>query len=161
MAVAAYLKIEGVDGESNEENHIDWIEVLSHNFGGHTQGGGDYGSGHLAGKASFHDFTFTKRCDKSTPKLFEACATGQNFKFADLECVRTAGDKTTYLKIHFEHLILSSYNTSGSAGDGGLPQESISFNFVKFDVTYKPLDKDGRPMGQVQAGYDLKEQQAN
>ena len=160
MAVAAYLKIEDVEGESNEHLHPRWIEVLSHSFGGHTEGAGDIGSALLGGKANFQDFHFTKRCDASTPKLMEACATAKNFKFADLECLRTAGDKTTYLKIHFDHLIISSYQTSGACGDAGVPTESISLNFVKFQIIYSPLDQDGRPSGHVPVTYDLKQQTA-
>jgi len=160
MAVAAYLKIDGVEGESNEHLHPRWIEVLSHSFGGHTEGAGDIGSALLGGKANFQDFHFTKRCDASTPKLMEACACAQNYKFADLECLRTAGDKTVYLKIHFDHLIVSSYQTSGACGDAGVPTESISLNFVKFQIIYTQLDKDGNPSGQVPVHYDLKQQQA-
>jgi type VI protein secretion system component Hcp len=65
------------------------------------------------------------------------------------------------MKIHFEHLIVASFQTSGGVGDGGVPTESISLNFVKFQIIYSPLDKDGRPSGHIPVTYDLKSQEAS
>lgn len=162
MAVAAYLKIEGVEGESNEHLHPSgWIESPQPLFWRPHRRRRRHRQCSARRQANFQDFHFSKRCDASTPKLMEACATAKNYKFADLECLRTAGEKSTYLKIHFEHLIISSYQTTGACGDGGVPTESISFNFVKVQIIYSPLDKDGRPSGHIPVTYDLKQQQAS
>lgn len=160
MAFDTYLKIDGIDGESNERAHIKWLQVTSMNFGASTPGGADVGSGHAAGKVTLQDFHFTKFVDTSTPKIVEACCSGQIFKFADLEACRSTGEKVTFLKYHFENLLISSYNTGGAAGDNGHPVEQISFNFTKVQISYTPFDEQGRPQGAVQAGYDIKQMSA-
>lgn len=160
MAFDAYLKIKGVEGESQEDKHKRWIEILAFNFGGSTTGGGDIGGGLVGGKVSMQDFHFTKRVDVSSPKLVEACCAGKVYDFADLELCRSTGVKHVFMKIHFDWLIVSSYSTGGSSGDGGLPVESISFNFTKCNVEYNPLDERGQPIGGIKAGYDIKQQTA-
>ena len=77
MAFDAFLKIDGIDGESTDDAPEGEIEVFSFSWGvtqtGTTGGGG--GSG--AGKASSKDIPFTQRTSKASPLLFKACATGR------------------------------------------------------------------------------------
>jgi len=158
MAYDAYLKIDGIEGESSEDKHKRWIELTSFNFGGAATGAADFGSGLASGKVAMQDFHFTKRMDVCSPKVMEACCAGKTYKFADLELCRSTGEKVVYLKVHFDELIISSYQTGGAAGDGGMPSEQISFNFTKVNYSYIPLDSMGRPQGALQAGYDIKQQ---
>jgi type VI secretion system secreted protein Hcp len=104
------------------------------------------------------DFTFTKHADRSSPKLLEACATGNHVEQATLIARRTGdlgGGLRPYLNVVFTDLIISSYQTSGSNGDSGLPAETISFNFAKIQYQYTPQDQ-GKSLGTMSASYDLK-----
>jgi type VI secretion system Hcp family effector len=156
--LSALLNIPGVKGEAKDAKYPEWIELDGWSFGQNQSGTSAYGTGSAAGRVTMDDFTFTKHFDKSSVKLFELCAAGQFIDNAIL-LVRRSGAKSgqleDYFKIEFKGLIISSYQTSGSAGDSGLPSESISFNFVEHKNTFF-VQKDGAPAGQVMAGYNVK-----
>ena len=160
MAVSFLLDITSIPGESQDDNsaYNNKIEIDSWNFGSSQGGMTQTGTGRVSGKVSVQDFTFAKHADKSSPKIMEYCATGQHIDKAILIARRTgeaAGDLTPYLKITFTDLIISSYQTSGSNGDSGMPSENISFNFAKIEKEYIPQNQ-GKTQGTLKAGYDLK-----
>lgn len=108
------------------------IEVYSWSWGA-TQSADATGGGGGAGKVELHDFTFTKKVDKASPRLFLACATGKHFPEATL-IVRKAGKgQQEYLVVKFSDLLVSSYQTGGSSGDAA-PMESISFRYSSVDL---------------------------
>jgi type VI secretion system secreted protein Hcp len=110
-----------------------------------------------AGKVSMQDFHFVMKVNKSTPKLMEACATGAHIKTAELTCRKAGKEQQEYLKIKLSDLIVSSFQTGGSAGDSVIPVDQISMNFSKIEFEYKEQKADGTLGGAVKAGYDLKE----
>ena len=73
MAFDAFLKIDGVPGESTDDKHKDWIEVLSFNFGESQPSSATASSagGATTERVNFQDFGVVKHIDKSTPKLDE------------------------------------------------------------------------------------------
>lgn len=161
-AVDYFLKIDGIDGESTDERHKNEIEILSWSWGETntaTNAAAGRGGGAGAGKVSMQDFHFTTVMSKASPKLFEACATGQHIKEAILTA-RKAGDagreSQEYLTIRLTDVLISSYQTGGSNGDGGIPVDSFSLNFSKIEFEYKPQKPDGSLDAPVKAGYDLK-----
>ena len=82
MSFDAYLKIEGIPGEALDANHKDWIELTDFHYGV-MQSVSDTASsagGATVGGASCPDLFIAKLLDKASPKLFEACASGQHFK---------------------------------------------------------------------------------
>ncbi len=158
MAVSFLLDIAGIPGESVDEQYQGKIEIDGWSFGQSQTGIRQSGTGRAGGKVSVQDFTFTKHADKSSPKLLQACATGDHVASATLIARRTGlkgGGLTPYLNVVFTDLIISSYQTSGSSGDAGLPLENISFNFAKIEYQYTPQDA-GASKGTLRAAYDLK-----
>jgi type VI secretion system secreted protein Hcp len=160
MAVSFLLDMIGVPGESVDDNsaYNGKIEIDGWSFGQSQSKVIQSGTGRAAGKVSVNDFTFSKHADKSSPKLMEACATGDHIKQATLTARRTGltgGGLTPYLTVVFTDLIISSFQTGGSAGDSGLPAENISFNFAKIEYQYTPQDQ-GASKGTLRAAYDLK-----
>jgi len=150
-----FLKIEGVDGESKDDKHKNEIEIESWSFGASQSGSMAAGGGGGAGKVSMQDFTFTKSLDKSSPKLFEALATGQHLKEAKLVLRSGGGSQLEYLVITFSDVLISSYSTGGSSGDDR-PTESISLNFAQIKMSYVEQNADGRAGAAVEFGWDLK-----
>ena len=160
MAVSYLLDVTGIPGESQDDNsaYNNKIEIDGYSFGASQSGVMQAGSGRTAGKVSVQDFAFTKHADISSPKLAQACATGDHIQQATLTCRRTGltgGGLTPYLQVVFTDLIISSFQTSGSNGDAGLPAENISFNFAKIEYQYTPQDA-GASKGTLRAAYDLK-----
>jgi type VI secretion system secreted protein Hcp len=78
MAFDAFLKIEGIDGESLEKNHKDEIEIESFSWGATQQGASSHGTGAGAGKVSMQDFHFVMRHNSASPTLFLFCANGKH-----------------------------------------------------------------------------------
>ena len=157
-----FLKIDGIDGESSDAKHGKEIQILSWNFG-ETQGGSHgTGGGGGAGKVVMQDFHFTMLTNIASPKLFLACANGEHIKTAKLTCRKAGKEQQEFLIWTFSDLLVSSYQTGGSdtgAGGGVQPTDSISLNFTKVEIGYKPQKPDGTLDAENKAGYDLKKNQ--
>jgi type VI secretion system secreted protein Hcp len=149
-----FLKIDGIEGESLDDKHKNEIEVLSFSFGANQPGSAGFGGGSGVGKVQVHDFTFSKYYDKSSVKLFEACAVGKHTPKVTLVCRKAGGTQQEYLKISLSEVIVSSITSSGSGGDA-LPTESVSLHFSKIELEYKPQDEKGGLGGVIKAGWDL------
>lgn len=150
-----FLKIEGVDGESTDNKHKNEIDVLSWSWGETNAGTHVGGGGGGAGKVSMQDFHFVMHVNKSSPKLMLACASGEHIPKAVLTCRRAGKEQQEYLQITFTDLLVSSYQTGGSAGDV-VPVDQISLNFAKIEHSYKPQKADGTLDSPVKTGWDLK-----
>lgn len=153
-----FLKIDAIDGESTDHSHKNEIELLSFNFGASQPGSAGHGGGSGIGKVQVQDFHFSKYLDKASPKLFEACATGKHTPKVVLTCRKAGGAQQEYLKITLSEVIVSSIQNSGSGGES-LPSESVSLNFSKIEIEYKPQDEKGGLGGVVKAGWDLAKNQ--
>jgi len=75
MAFDAFLRIDGIPGESQDSNHKDWIEILSYRHGVRQPVSitASSAGGAATERVSFGEFMISKLVDKATPKLFEAC----------------------------------------------------------------------------------------
>ena len=93
MAFDAFLKIDGIDGESTDKFHPGEIEISSFSWGVTQTGSIGSGGGGGAGKASFQDLHFSSSISKASPNLMIACATGEHIKEATLT-VRKGGAAT-------------------------------------------------------------------
>ena len=155
-----FLKITGVEGESTDDKHKGEIEVESFSYGATQQGIGHSGGGGGAGKVAMQDFHFVMRVSKASPKLFQACATGEHLKDATLVARKAGKEQQEYLKIKLTDVLVSSFQQGGSGGSNVVPVDQISFNFAKFEVEYKEQKSDGSLGGAVKGGYDLKANKA-
>lgn len=155
--VDIFLKLDGIEGEAQDDKHKNEIEVQSFSWGVSNGGTFAAASGGGSKHANFQDVHFTKLADKSTAKLFRACATGEHIK-TGLVTFRKAGTKegqVEYMKIKLTDLLVSSYQLSDHSG-ADLPHEQISLNFSKIEFEYKEQKQDGSLGGAVAAGYDIK-----
>jgi len=69
---AVFAKYDGIDGESKDENHDKWIDVLSIDWGAHKPGGGATGQSRRRGATVVEDVTLTIEYEKASVKLLEA-----------------------------------------------------------------------------------------
>ena len=154
-AVDVFLKLKGIDGESQDDKHKGEIDVLSWSWGESQTGTHAGGGGGGAGKVSMQDFHFTMQMNKATPKLMLNCATGEHIPDAVLTCRKAGTKQQEFLLIKMIDLLVSSYQTGGGGGDT-VPIESIALNFSKIEFEYKEQKKDGTLGGGIKAGYNLK-----
>jgi type VI secretion system secreted protein Hcp len=160
MAMVDYfLKIDGIDGESQDSKHKNEIQIESFSWGEQNAGTASVGGGMGAGKVNFNDFNFAMRLNKASPVLFAKCASGEHIKSAVLTCRKAGKEQQEYLKVTFSDLLVSNYQTGGSAGDI-VPMDSISINFTKVEVEYKEQKPDGTLAGSIKKSYDIKQQKA-
>jgi type VI secretion system secreted protein Hcp len=148
------LEIEGVKGESTDDVHKGKIEIDSFSWACMNEGTGGRGGGSGAGKANFSDFQFTKQCDAASHELIKSCASGKHFGKAVLTARKAGEGQKEFLVVTMEDVFVSGFNSSGNAGGGSIPHESVTLNYVKIKYEYKPQDKKGALTGQLVAGYD-------
>jgi len=157
MAVVDYfLKLDGIDGESEDKSHSKEIHIESWSFGETQSGSMAHGGGGGAGKVQMQDFHFVMKTNTASPKLFLACASGEHIKKAVLTCRKAGKDQQEYLKWTFTDLLVSSYQTGGAGSSDVLPLDQISLNFAQAEIAYKAQKADGSLAGEVKAGWNLK-----
>jgi type VI secretion system secreted protein Hcp len=156
MAIVDYfLKMDGVEGESTDSKHKGWIEVESWSWSEAQMGTHSSGGGGGAGKVKMRDLAIVSKTDKSSPKLFQACATGQHIKTGTLSCRKAGGTQQEYLKITLSDVLVSSWSHSADSTGGALPTDQFSINFAKIEFEYKEQKADGSTGGTVKAGWDV------
>jgi type VI secretion system secreted protein Hcp len=154
----AFLKIDGIDGESQDSKHKGEIEILSFAGGLHNQSQAAGSGGHGKGKVSFQDIQIVKHMDKSSPKLMLACASGQHIKKMTLTCRKAGGDQQQFLSYILSDVLVSSYQTGvHGEGDNLIPTDQFSLNFSKIEYEVKEQKPDGTVGGPVKSGWDLKQ----
>jgi type VI secretion system secreted protein Hcp len=152
----AFLKIEGIDGESADAKHKGDIQLESFSWSEHQTGTAGTGGGLGAGKVAMQDFHITKKVDKASPKLMVACADGEHIKKATLVCRKAGKDQQEFMKWTFTDILVSSYSIGASAQGDHLPMEQVSMNYSKFEMEYKEQTSGGTLGGTVKAGWDVK-----
>ena len=136
-ALNAYMKMNGVPGESRDARHLGWIEIgsvqLDQARNSMSAGGATSGAG--GRKIHFNEFTITKRTDAASPKLFEAATKGKHFPNVTIEMRKAGGTQQEFLVFKLENVLVSSYRAAGS---GGGPEESMTLNFTGATIEYPP-----------------------
>ena len=142
MAVDMFLKLDGIDGEAQDETYADQIDVLAWNWGASQSGSTHMGGGSGSGKASVQDLSITKYVDSSSHKLLGVISKGTHISEAILT-IRKAGDTPLdYVVLTMTNCIITSVSTGGSGGEDRLT-ENISINFEEFEFAYTPQKEDG------------------
>lgn len=162
MASDVFLEIDGIKGESTDKEFKDQIEILSYNWGVSQSASGTASSsgGGSVARADFQDLSIVKEVDSASPLICKACWSGKHIAKVTLRLNRAAGEKRVkYMEYKMENVVISSVNIGG--GGGGLPTESVGFNYGKLTMVYtKQARAGGGGAGEIPAGWDL-EQNAN
>jgi type VI secretion system secreted protein Hcp len=123
-AYDAYLKIEGISGDSKSSDHQGWIEIQSFQWGA-PQSARDMSTGMASGKRQHSPLIIRKLLDSASPQLMRAVTTGKHFNQILIE-ERGANGKV--MRITLEDAFISSVHTS----DGGdRPMETIEIQYAK------------------------------
>jgi type VI secretion system secreted protein Hcp len=155
MAVDYFLKIDGIDGESQQTGHVKELEMDNWSFGETQSGVATTATGSASGKVTLNEFRFSKRMDSASAKLMQYCANGKHIKWARFTARRAGsegGVPVDYLFATFGDLVISSHEISGTGAEGW-PYESIAFSYGQLVVSYKQMVK-GVAQGLIQGGYD-------
>jgi len=152
-----FLKIDGIDGESEDSQFKKNIQIESWSWGESNSGTHSFGSGGGAGKVAMQDFHFVMLMNNASASLAQACANGTHIGFAELNCRKAGDTPQVFLKIKMTDLLVSSYQTGGSSHGEIVPTDQISINFSKIEYAYGKQDAKGKVASLDQKmGYDLK-----
>lgn len=160
MAFDCFLEIQGIPGESTDDKHKDWIEVLSYEIGASmpTSGARSQTGSASSGRVNLTDFVITKQLDKATPMLFSYCTNGKSITKITCSICHATENKEEYMRYTMEDVIVSSTSTGGASGGDGIPLETVCFNFGKITETYTEFDHGtGAKKGSIEKFWSPKE----
>jgi type VI secretion system secreted protein Hcp len=153
-AFDAFLKIDGIEGESTSKDHKGEIEIESFSWGASQSGAAAGGGGGGAGKVVMKDFTFVHKVDGATPSLFLHCAQGKHIKEVKLTLRKAGGKGEVFLKVTLSDVLVSSVAPSGAAGQDR-PTEEVKLKYAKINIEYLRLNAKGG-VTPIQSGWDTK-----
>jgi len=143
-----YIKIDGIDGESVDADHEQWIGVLRYTHGviQPVSAAGATG-GRTGGHATFNDFVITKTVDSATVALNIHACNGKHIPEVEVHLCLASEEKHVYMKYILSDVIVSSVVVDKTSEDGALlgtkPTETVSFAYGKIKWDYTAIDDTG------------------
>jgi type VI secretion system secreted protein Hcp len=158
MPYDMFLKIDGINGDSSDDAHKQWIEVesFSHRISQPVGGALSAQGVHTGGRADHADFSVVKRLDSASPNLALYCCNGRHIPNIRFELCRAMGDKTVFMVYTFKDVIIASVSPSGSAdAEDPIPIEEATFRYGQLNWEYTPTDitGGGKKGAAIQAGW--------
>ena len=167
-----FLKIEGIEGESQDSKHKGEIDIESFSWG--ESNPVVYGSLGDKRKVTMEEIHFTMFASKASTKLMRACASpsDQTIPKATFTLRKAGGDQQEYLIFTFLDVRVTSYKIAGPAtetsrheqighekNENPLPLEQITLNFGEMEVEYRSQKSVGDLGGKNKFKYNLKKAQ--
>jgi len=154
MAVDYFLDLEGIEGESQNSNFKNKIQVMTWNWGASNVSsvGGTGGSG--AGKVDMSDVSLMLNFDKSTPKFFKSIAKGTHIAKGTLSAVKSGAEGKPYLKVNFSEIFVTGLQMSASSE---APTVSLSFSYNEIGIDYSIQDEKGTVNSTGEIKYSTKQ----
>ena len=183
---SAYIKFDGIDGESQNAGHEGWSEIVSFDQWIHRPESGATGTARRRGDVVLEDIVLVKQLDKASPKLAEAMCTGEVFPKVEIHLTGPSEGSTcsgTFYICELKNVMITSYEVSGSnplayelvipAPDVTMPSagpfivqavdapiEELSLNFEEIKVTYTECDSSGKSKGNIEYSWKVEEGEA-
>ena len=147
-----HLKLDGIEGESTDQRHKDWIDAaacsdgitMPVNFGA---GGG------TASRAVFSPVRILKAVDKASTGLREKAAAGRRIQQVLVDFTRPiAGQDSKYLEIELREVFVSEVSMTTQIPD--VSQEVVAFEFEEIKITYTQYNASGGKIGQTEFSWN-------
>jgi len=151
-----YIKLDGIDGESKDSKHKDWIDVVSISLGASQSSSVFTGGGAGVGKANFDYFSFTHLIDKSSPNLFMYCAGGKHIKEVIASCCKVGDGSQEYMRVTMNDVIITDLVITNENVEF-LPKETVSMTYSRIRTEVKEQKADGSMSATVTGAWDVKE----
>lgn len=155
--IKAFIKIDGIDGQSTDDKHKGQIDVARYSYGGAqptvraSHGGARSGAG-----VAVDHFTFVHFVDKASPNLFKWLCTGKSIGKVIFELCRSTGDSTPYLTVTMEDVVVSAVRNGELIEDNVVPAEAVELDYGKITICYTETDpRTGAKGGKVEYTADV------
>lgn len=158
MSFDGFIKLDSIEGESTDDKHRGWIEILSYDWGVRQTVSSTASSagGASAERADFLSFGFTKLLDHASPILMMACAAGKHFDNVIIELCRAGTDKVKYMEYRLTDCLISSVVACTGAPRVSFPMELVKIFYGKIKWRYTLQNrKGGWAAGNIACGWSL------
>jgi type VI secretion system secreted protein Hcp len=176
-----FLKLDGIDGESQDSKFKNQIDVLTYGFMANQGGTSHTGGGGGKGRVALGDIVISKNIDKASPALFQYCCSGQPITKAVLTSRKAGKDQQPYYVVTMTDVLVSSHQTGNTNGnspaaptasigtrtgpssatpalsDDWLATEQITLNYSTISIAYSEQAADGSVKGAITKGWDAKQ----
>lgn len=154
MSIDAFLKVDGVLGESVDAKRAGASAILSWSWAVEQPGSSQDGGGSGVGRADYRDLMLTKYVDRATPVLWRACCTGARFATATLILRKAGGAALEYTTIKMQSVGVTHCAITTNLGDQ-LITEEICLSFAGLAFEYVPQLSNGLGGPAVLGGWDF------
>jgi type VI secretion system secreted protein Hcp len=154
-----FLWVAGIPGESTDDKHRDWIEILSFQQSVEQLSGPQAGGGMpMAQRAKHSGLEVIKKLDRASPILLDYCNSGKYIPEVIIECCQKGGKKPVFYRIRLRNVMVKSIRITGQAeGAQNLPLDEINFNYSAIEWNYVQQSlSDGKVKGSVSSGWDIR-----
>ncbi len=143
------MKCEGPNaptGESQEQNHVDWIVVKSIDFEAtRPVPDGARAAQRTRGESDLANVSGTMEQNRASLPMMQNAASGVVYDKVTIHFCRAGADPgsgmETYWEVVLEDALVVKYATSASGED--VPDDSFEFNYSKIRMDYKIADTKG------------------
>ena len=157
MAIDVFLQIDGINGESMDDKHKDWIECTTVTWGVKQprSATASTGGGHTAERCEHEEVVIDKLADLASPILLQTCSAGKTIPKAKLEFMRAdgQGDRVKYFEIELENVLIGAIKPK--VEEGAIIQEKVGLKFSKIKWKYTQQKVSGGAGGNTSGGWDL------
>ena len=141
MPFDAFLKLDGIEGESVDAKHAGEIDVVAFNWSVTRP----------KKKKELQPLIIYKRVDKATPQLSQVACEGGAIASARLDVVRVGGDRQSFYQLLLQGVVIVGLEIEGVAdAESGVPSEKLSLAYAALTTRYTIISPTGQPGGAVE-----------
>jgi type VI secretion system secreted protein Hcp len=155
MAQDIFLKISGINGESNDSLHKGEIEISTFEWSVSQPANLHSGSGGGSGKATVGDLKLEHEIDRASPNLLKYCLTGKHIPEAVLVVRKAGGNPLEYFKLTISDVMVVGVYMLAASGSSGV-LEHFSLAFSKVSQEYVLQNAQGGSAGMVRSAFDIR-----
>jgi len=157
MAVVdMFFKLDGVDGESQDKDHKNEIEIQGFKLSSRSPR--DASTGGATGKVRFTNLTVRANIEKGTAKLFDKVTKNEKIPSGVLVCRKAGQEQFTFFKITLTDCYVPRVEVGSGGGEGTsiVPPCEFDVEFGKIEIESREQSLRGPTSGPVMAIYDLR-----
>jgi type VI secretion system secreted protein Hcp len=144
-----FLKIDGIEGESQDQSHRGEIRLHDFNLAMTNRGNR---AGYSVGRPYFEDATFSGPIDASYTKLNEACLKNVAVPKVVLTCRKAGKTQYDFLVITFTKVYVTNCRIDTLAES---PKMEFTLGFARLQVDYREQKQEGGLGGALSAVFEL------
>lgn len=156
MSIDMFLRVDSINGESQDANHKNWIDVKTFFWSIIQPGNMVSGGGGGAGKVEYKDLAVQANIDKATPAIARYASNGKHIDKVEISVCKAGGSQVEYCRITLEQVLVTevSYNGSEHSETLGI---SYRFQAAKVKQQYWEQTSSGGKGAESQSGWNVKE----